>query len=84
MTDFLTPVLNLGLLGLLWVAAGVGTGIYAMGVWQNFQEEEFGLPVSDLGHKWFFMACACPPASLLTTKLFFPNVKFRPPRWTRN
>ncbi|WP_299844299.1 hypothetical protein [uncultured Roseovarius sp.] len=83
MIDIFTPYLNLGLLGVFWILAGIGTGIYAMGIWQGFQEEEFGLPIADLGHKWFFMSCACPPASMLTTKLFFPNVKFRVPRWTR-
>ena len=81
MIETFLSYLDLYLLGVIWIIAGVVTGIYAMGVWQSYQETEFGLPVADLGHKWFFMSCACPPASMLTTKLFFPDVKFRAPRW---
>ena len=81
MIENLLPYLDLYLIGVVWIFAGVVTGIHAMGVWQAFQEEEYGPPAIDLGHKWFFMSCVCPPASMLTTKLFFPDVRFRRPRW---
>ncbi len=81
MIDSFLSHLDLYLLGVFWIVAGIASGIYSMGVWQSYQEDELGLPVTDLGHKWFFMSCACPPASMLTTKMFFPNVKFRRPRW---
>lgn len=81
MIDLFLSYLDLYLLGIAWVIAGVATGIHSMGVWQVYQEDEFGLPVLDLGHKWFFMSCVCPPASMLTTRLFFPDVKYRKPRW---
>ena len=84
MIDFLLPYLGLYLVCVFWIIAGIGTGIYSMGVWQSFQVEEFGHPISDLGHKWFFMSCVCPPASMLTTKLFFPDVRFRMPRWKQS
>ncbi len=81
MIDNFLSYIDLYLVGVFWIAAGVGSGIYAMGMWQSFQEKETGLPATDLGHQWFFMSCACPPASLLTTKLFFPDVSFQMPRW---
>lgn len=81
MFDWLISYLDLYLVGVFWIAGGVVSGVYAMGVWQQFQEQELGGVVSDLGHKWFFMSLACPPAAMLTTRMFFPDVAFRMPRW---
>lgn len=81
MIDYFLSYLDLYLLGVVWLGAGVATGVYAMGVWQSFQEEDTGRPAEHLGHQWFFMACVCPPASMLTTMMFFPDVTYKTPRW---
>lgn len=81
MFEYILSYLDLYLLGVVWLAAGIATGFHSMGVWQSFQEHETGAPATHLGHQWFFMACVCPPASMLTTRMFFPDIPYKRPRW---
>ncbi len=47
-------------------------------------KNNYGSTVRETAHRWLTVTLAragCPPASVLTTRLFFPNVAFRRPHW---